>query len=83
MNVTDLIEQAGGPVVISDASRKTRKYVQRRVVLDWKRNGIPEWHLPLMSRLTGVSIEELREISDALRRKRKRVLRPLASRVAA
>ena len=84
MDVADIIKQAGGASAVAAASRKTRKSVNRRAVYDWAIDGVPDWQVSLVSKLSGVPESEIREASEVLRRKRKKKSRgPLASRVAA
>ena len=56
MDVNDLIDKAGGPKAIAQASRRPRK-LSVFAVQKWRKRGIPDGHWDLIMSLTGVPLE--------------------------
>ena len=85
MSISLIMAKAGGTVAISEASKKTSKFVKPRAVSSWKYNGIPEWHMALVALKAGVPVEEIIAANAALKRakQRRRGKGPLAVSAAA
>lgn len=66
-NVRQLIEDAGGPKKIADASLKTKKPITAKSVYDWPQIGIPDRHWPILIKLAKATVEELYEANRAAR----------------
>lgn len=71
-NVRKLIEDAGGPKKIADASLNTKKSITAKSVYDWPQIGIPDRHWPILIKLAGATVEELYEANRVARARPKR-----------
>jgi hypothetical protein len=68
--VSDLIKRAGGPDVISDASKDTTHPIGPDAVHKWRKNGIPDVHWPIFIRKASATIEEIYRANEILRESR-------------
>lgn len=57
--VKEIIEDAGGPKRIAEASKRTSTPIVAKSVYDWPQIGIPEKHWPIIIRLAKSSADEL------------------------
>ena len=66
-NVRKIIEDAGGPKKIAEASSKTRWPIAAKSVYDWPQIGIPDRHWPILVKLAKATAEELYEANKTAR----------------
>lgn len=66
-DVKTIIEDAGGPRKIAEATKDTRWRIVPKSVYDWLRIGIPEKHWPVISKLTKTNPVELHEANKEVR----------------
>lgn len=71
-NVKQIIEDAGGPKKIAEASLNTKKSITAKSVYDWPQIGIPVVHWPILIKLARATVEELYEASRAARARPKK-----------
>ena len=62
VSIKELIAQAGGAELVSDATGQTVSAVHK-----WAKNGIPERHWSVLRALGGMTVEELHSANQALR----------------
>lgn len=70
------IKAAGGAVAIAKASQETDYPIMSvKTVYKWPVNGVPQWHWPMLMKLSGATEKDLRaadqEARDAKRRRGK------------
>ncbi len=67
-SIAEIIKKSGGPTAIQEASERRKEIdgvgpLSANSVHKWKRNGIPGWRYPLLSELTGMTINQIAEIN--------------------
>lgn len=69
MDTRSIIEMAGGASAIAAASANTKHHVGVNTVHKWRENGIPDWHWPLIIRLTNKMVDpvDLHEANESAR----------------
>lgn len=66
-SVREIIQKAGGPKAIAEASEDTDYPVGVYAVHKWRRRGIPDEHWELLRRLTGVPVATIYKVNLALK----------------
>ena len=66
-DVRTIIDAAGGPKKIAEATRDTKRPIIAKSVYDWPRLGIPERHWPIIIALAKASADELLRANVAAR----------------
>lgn len=67
MSIEQIIEACGGAGHIERAATARGRKLNYRTVYKWVRNGIPEWHWPLVMELGGFTAEQLHAANERLR----------------
>lgn len=67
MTLSDLIDKAGGPKAIAEASQAHAHKMTFRGVQQWRRRGIPATHYDLVAKLSGVDVATIHRIDRKFR----------------
>lgn len=59
MDIRTIIRLCGGARQVAAASALSQRSVARKTVYSWISNGIPEWHWELITRMSGVTAEQI------------------------
>ena len=70
-DIKQIINDAGGPRKIADASKDTHWPITAKSVYDWPQIGIPDRHWPIIIGLSGATAHELMVANQTARRQKK------------
>lgn len=89
LTVHDIIEKAGGPNGLHEASKKlvtrqrggrTVKGVAEKTIHSWFKSGIPEWHWQMIKDVCGVTEVELHAANELVRAEERKLAKKNAQR---
>ena len=66
-DIRTIIDDAGGPKKIAEATEGSKRKIMAKSVYDWPRIGIPELHWSIIIRLAKATTDELHRANEVAR----------------